>query len=91
VRSVTVAEEAGRLYLDVCAEVPVASYIEGLAPDPERVGGVDLGVIHFYALAGPDRVGLVVSGRALRAESRLHLGERRARSRAVARRAPAKG
>ncbi|MGA2803495.1 MAG: transposase [Acidimicrobiales bacterium] len=90
-RSVTLREEAGRLYVGVCAEVPVAGYEEGLAPDAERVGGVDLGVIHPYALAGADRVGLVVSGRALTAESRLHLAERRARSRAVAARAPAKG
>ena len=42
-------------------------------------------------MAGPDGEGLVVSGRALRAECRLHLQEQKARSAALARRAPAKG
>jgi len=40
-------------------------------------------------VAGPDGAGLLVSGRALRAESRLYLAERKARTRAVAARAPA--
>ncbi len=91
IRAVTVVQEGGRLFVEVCAEVPVASYEQDAAPDPARVVGVDLGVIHPFALAGPDGLGLLVSGSALRAESRLHLAERRARARAVARRAPKKG
>ena len=57
VRSVTVVMREGRLYLDVCAEVPVASYPEGSAPDRDRVAGVDLGVIHPYAIGRPRRRG----------------------------------
>jgi hypothetical protein len=53
VRSVTLGFDAGRLYLDVTAEVPVAVYPEGTGPDPARVAGVDLGIIHPYAPAGP--------------------------------------
>ena len=68
VRSVTLGFDAGRLYLDVTAEVPVASYPEGTGPDPARVAGVDLGIIHPYAVAGPGGQ-LLVSGRAIRAES----------------------
>ena len=77
--------------IDVCAEVPVASYAPGLGPDPARVAGVDLGIIHPYAVAGPDGAGLLVSGRALRAEARMHLAERKRRANAVAARAPARG
>jgi transposase len=44
VRSVTLGIAAGRLYLDVTAEVPVAVYPEGQGPDPGRVAGVDLGI-----------------------------------------------
>ncbi len=69
----------------------MAAYPAGRGPDPARVAGVDLGIIHPYAVAGPDGAGLVVSGRALRAESRLHLADTKARRRAVAARAPAKG
>jgi IS605 OrfB family transposase len=91
VRSVTLGFDAGRLYADVTAEVPVASYPPGLEPDPGRVAGVDLGIIHPYAVAGPDRQQLLVSGRAVRAESRQHLRDRKGRSRAVARRTPRPG
>jgi IS605 OrfB family transposase len=91
VRSVTLIADAGRLWVEVCAEVPVRVYPPGEEPDPARAAGVDLGIIHPYALAGPDGQGLLVSGRALRAESRLHLAERKARSRAVAARAPTRG
>jgi putative transposase len=52
---------------------------------------VDLGIIHPYAVAGPDGQGLLVSGRAVRAEHRMHLADRKARTRAVARRAPKPG
>jgi putative transposase len=91
VRSVTLLYDVGRLWVDVTAEIPVASYPDGLEPDPARVAGVDLGIIHPYAVAGPDGQGLLVSGRAIRAEHRMHLADRKARARAVARRAPKPG
>jgi IS605 OrfB family transposase len=91
VRSVTLVYDAGRLWVDVTAEVPVACYPHGLEPDPARAAGVDLGIIHPYAVAGPDSQGLLVSGRAIRAEHRMHLADRKARARAVARRAPRRG
>ena len=91
VRSVTLLCEAGRLHVDVTAEVPVAAYPDGEGPDPGRVAGVDLGIIHPYAAAGPDGQLLLVSGRAIRAECRQHLREAKARARAVARRAPRAG
>jgi transposase len=72
VRSVTLLFDAGRLWVDATAEVPVAAYPAGLEPDPGRVAGVDLGIIHPYAVAGPGAGGLLVSGRAIRAEHRQH-------------------
>ena len=91
VRSVTLVNEGGRLFVEVTAEVPVAVYPPGQAPDPGRVAGVDLGVIHPYAAVGPDGEGLLVSGRALRAENHLHLRDAKHRRRAVAQRAPRPG
>jgi IS605 OrfB family transposase len=91
VRSVTLLCEAGRLHVDVTAEVPVAAYPDGEGPDPGRVAGVDLGIIHPYATAGPDGQLLLVSGRAIRAECRQHLREAKARAHAAARRAPKPG
>jgi transposase len=91
VRSVTLLYEAGRLHLDVTAEVPVAAYPNREALDPSRVAGIDLGIIHPYAAAGPDGEMLLVSGRAIRAECRQHLRDARHRSRAAARRAPGQG
>src|SRR6266550_2860662 len=91
VRSVTLLYEAGRLWVDVTAEVPVTCYPSGQAPDPERIVGVDLGIIHPYAVAGPGGDALLVSGRAIRAGHRMHLADTKARSRAVARRAPKPG
>ena len=91
VRSVTLLCEAGRLHVEVTAEVPVATYTDGERPDPGRVAGVDLGIIHLYAAAGPSGELLLVSGRAIRAECRQHLREARGRCRAVARRAPRSG
>jgi IS605 OrfB family transposase len=88
---VTLLFDAGRLCLDVTAEVPVATYPPGEGPDPGRIAGVDLGVIHPCALAGPDRIGLLISGRAIRAENRMHLADTKARSKATARRAPKPG
>ncbi|MFI5079461.1 MAG: RNA-guided endonuclease InsQ/TnpB family protein [Streptosporangiales bacterium] len=91
VRSVTLLYDAGRLWVDVTAEVPVACYPAGQEPDLCRVAGVDLGIIHPYAVAGPDGQGLLVSGRAIRAEHRMHLADTKARQKAVARRAPKPG
>jgi IS605 OrfB family transposase len=91
VRSVTLLYDAGRLYVDMTAEMPVATYADWEGPDPGRVAGVDLGVIHPYAATGPDGTGLLVSGRAIRAECRQHLREGKARSRAAAKRAPKPG
>jgi len=91
IRSVTLLYAAGRLWVDVTAEVPVACYPAGQEPDPARVAGVDLGIIHPYAVAGPGGAGLLVSGRAVRAEYRMHLADTKARARAVARRAPKPG
>ena len=91
VRSVTITSEGGRLCVEVTAEVPVATYPAGGGSDPERVAGVDLGVIHPFAVAGPDGLGLVVSGRAIRAETRLHLSDSKQRAKATARRAPSPG
>jgi putative transposase len=91
VRSVTLLVDGGRLWLDVTAELPTASYPPGREPDPGRVAGVDLGVIHPYAVAGPDGAALLVSGRALRAEHRQHLADTKHRRRATAARAPTPG
>ena len=76
----TLLYEAGRLWVDVTAEVPVACYPAGQEPDPGRVAGVDLGIIHPYAVAGPGGEGLLVSGRAIRAEHRMHLADTKARA-----------
>jgi hypothetical protein len=76
VRSVTLGFDAGRLYLDVTAEVAVAAYPQGTGPDPARVAGVNLGIIHPYAAAGPGDQ-LLVSGRPIRAECRQHLRDRK--------------
>jgi putative transposase len=91
IRSVTLLFDAGRLWVDVTAEVPVATYPAGQEPDTGRVAGVDLGIIHPYAVAGPDAQGLLVSGRAIRAEHRQHHYDAKARRRAAARRAPRPG
>src|SRR6202035_765276 len=86
IRSVTLVAEAGRLYLDVTAEVAVE--VHDL--DPTRTAGVDLGIIHPYAVVTTDE-GLLVSGRAIRAEERLHLEDTKRRSRKAAAKAPSKG
>jgi IS605 OrfB family transposase len=91
VRSVTLVYDAGRLWVDVTAEVPVACYPAGQEPDTGRIAGVDLGIIHPYAVAGPAGEGLLVSGRAIRAEHRMHLADGKARRKAVARRVPRPG
>ncbi len=74
VRAVTLLAEGGRLWLAVTAAVPVQHH----DLDPGRVAGVDLGIIHPYAVVTGE-AGLLVSGRALRADSYLHLADQRAR------------
>jgi IS605 OrfB family transposase len=92
VRSVTLLFDAGRLWIDVTAELPVTTYPPGHEPDPARVAGVDLGIIHPYAAANPeDGTALLISGRAIRAEHRLHLADTKHRRRATAARAPKRG
>jgi IS605 OrfB family transposase len=86
VRAVTLLAEGRRLWLAVTAAVPVQQH--GL--DPDRVAGVDLGIIHPYAVVTED-AGLLASGRALRAESYLHLEDQKARHARAAKRAPKRG
>ncbi|MEV4132639.1 hypothetical protein AB0J72_10800 [Dactylosporangium sp. NPDC049742] len=87
VRSVTLLAEGGRLWVEFTAEVPVTVYPAGDGPDPARVAGV----IHPYAVAGPDGHGLLVSGQAVRAEHRMHLTDTKRRRRATAAQAPKPG
>jgi IS605 OrfB family transposase len=86
VRAVTLLADGGRLWLAVTAAVPVQPH----DLDPGRVAGVDLGIIHPYAVVA-EQAGLLVSGRALRAESYLHLQDQQARHTKTARRAPTRG
>jgi IS605 OrfB family transposase len=86
IRSLTLVPEGGRLYLDITAEVSVRS--EEL--DPAITAGVDLGIIHPFAVMAADE-GLLVSGRAIRAEERLHLEDTKRRSQKAAGNAPSKG
>src|SRR3984893_8555942 len=86
IRSLTLVAEAGRLFLDVTAEVAVE--VHDL--DPARFAGVDLGIIHPYAVIAGDEA-LLVSGRAIRAEERLHLEDTKRRSQKAAAKAPSKG
>jgi IS605 OrfB family transposase len=90
IRSVTLLCDGPRLCVDVTAEIEIERCGPGRALDPERIAGVDLGIIFPFAVVA-DEGSLLVSGRALRAESRLQLADAKARRRAVARRAPGKG
>jgi IS605 OrfB family transposase len=85
-RAVTLLHHAGRLWLAVTAALPVEQH----DTDRHRVAGVDLGIIHPYAVV-TGHAGLLVSGRAIRAESYLHLQDQRARQAKAARRAPKRG
>lgn len=91
VRSVTLVNDGGRVFADVTAEVPVVVHPPGAEPDPGLVAGVDPGVIHPFALAGPDGQGLLVSARAIRTETHLHLNDTKHRQHAAANRAPKPG
>jgi IS605 OrfB family transposase len=86
VRAVTLLAEGGRLWLAVTAAVPVQQH----DLDPGRVAGVDLGIIHPYAVVA-EQAGLLVSGRAIRAENYLHLSDQQARHSSAARRSPKPG
>jgi IS605 OrfB family transposase len=87
VRAVTLLADGGRLWLAVTAVIPIQQDCD---LDPGRVAGVDLGIIHPYAVVTQD-AGLLVSGRAIRAESYLHRADQQARQTTVARRAPGPG
>jgi IS605 OrfB family transposase len=87
VRAVTLLADGGRLWLAVTAAVPVQQDHD---LDPGRAAGVDLGIIHPYAVV-TEQAGLLVSGRAIRAESYLHLNDQQARQACAARRAPRPG
>jgi IS605 OrfB family transposase len=75
VRSVELGWRQGQHTLSLSALVPVADH--GLGPS--GVAGVDLGIIHPFAVAGPEGQGLLISGRELRAQHRLHLADTKAR------------
>ena len=86
IRSVTLLIDAGRLVVDVTAAIPV----QETDVDPKRVAAVDLGIIHPYAVVLDDQA-LLVSGRAIRAEERLHLADTKARARHLSPKAPRRG
>jgi putative transposase len=86
VRAVTLLADGGRLWLAITAAVPVQQHDLDLS----QVAGVDLGIIHPYAVVTED-AGLLVSGRALRAENYLHLADQKARQANAARQAPKPG
>jgi putative transposase len=79
VRSVRLTEEAGELFIDITAWVALAR----AEVIPEKVAGVDPGIIHPLAVATVDQA-LLVSGRAVRAEEFLHLEDQKARQRKMA-------
>ncbi|HEV8163088.1 MAG TPA: transposase [Actinomycetota bacterium] len=87
VRSVTLLADGGRLWLAVTAAVPIQ---QDRDLDSGGVAGVDLGIIHPYAVVTKD-AGLLVSGRAIRAESYLHRADQQARQTKAAPRAPRPG
>jgi IS605 OrfB family transposase len=87
VRAVILLAEGGRLWLAVTAAIPIQQHHD---LDPGRVAGVDLGIIHPYAVV-TEQTGLLVSGRALRADSYLHLEDQQTRQARAAHRAPKPG
>jgi IS605 OrfB family transposase len=86
IRAITLLAEGGRLWLSVTAAVPVESH----DLNTELVGGVDLGIVCPYAVVARD-AGLLISGRAIRAENYVHLRDQQARRRKAARRSPTPG
>ena len=87
VRAVTLLHDGGQLWLAVTAAIPIQQDHD---LDPGSVAGVDLGIIHPYAVVTED-AGLLISGRALRAENWLHLEDQQVRQARAARRAPKRG
>ncbi|MDA8265423.1 MAG: transposase [Actinomycetota bacterium] len=79
VRSVRLVPEGDELFVDITARVAVTPAEQV----PGRVAGADPGVIHPWAVTSGDR-GLLVSGRGMRAEERLHLEDAEARDRVLA-------
>jgi IS605 OrfB family transposase len=73
VRSITLLADAGQLVVDVTARVPTRP------TSGSGVVGVDLGIINPYTAVLKDEA-LIISGRAIRAESRLHLSDTKRRS-----------
>jgi hypothetical protein len=86
IRAVTLFAEGGQLWLAVTAAIHVQQH----DLDPNRVAGVDLGVIHPYAVV-VEQAALLISGRAIRAENYLHLRDHQAREVRAARRRPKPG
>lgn len=86
IRSVTLVCETGRLFVDVTAAVPIAEH----DLDPTLTAGVDVGIIHPFAVVSGDEA-LLVSGRAIRAENRLHLADSKARASKIGRKVPRRG
>lgn len=84
-RSVTLLVDAGRLCVDVTAAIPAQC-----RSAEERVAGVDLGIIHPFAVASGSSA-LLVSGRQVRTEERLHLADTKARQKRMSRKQPRKG
>jgi transposase len=85
-RSVTLLADGGRLWLDVTAAVPVESH----DLEDGRVAGVDLGIIHPYAVAS-GTAALLVSGRQIRAKERVHLADTKARAKRMSPKTPRRG
>jgi transposase len=78
-RAVRLSEEAGALYLDITAWVAVAE----AKVVPEKLAGVDPGIVHPLAIATGDQA-LLISGRAVRVEEFLHLEDQKARQKKMA-------
>ena len=91
VRSVTLLYDAGRLWVDVTAEVPVACYPEDRNRTRPGWRGWTWASSTRTRWPGPDGQGLLVSGRAIRAEHRMHLADTKARARAVPAAPPSRG
>ena len=83
VRAVRLFDVAGELFMDITAWVAVAR----AEVSPEKVAGVDPGIIHPLAVAAGDQA-LLISGRAVRAEEFLHLEDQKARQRKMATKGP---
>jgi transposase len=76
VRAVRLIPDADELFIDITAWVQVepATVVSG------RAAGADPGIIHTWAVSYADQA-LLVSGRGVRAEERLHLEDTEARNR----------